>query len=159
MADCCPPHLLLPLWSGIRPFLIHRYWKISVVVSALPIPPIRSAAHGEGNAYFILSVPRALAYLVECFHGLSPPPAPRSLRILCDSTPPYRYVAVRLGGYLCIIEHKRVNYKHLAAPPYEPDILRRVTDLSSSCHSKNLFSVYVFINQYQWHIAPPCSHP
>lgn len=43
-------------------------------------------------------------------------------------------------------------------PPYDPPLFRRVTLLSSSCHSKNLFSVNVFIF-YHYHRNIPPQHP
>ena len=39
-----------------------------------------------------------------------------------------------------------LNYKYLAAPPYDPPLYLKVTDLSSSCHSKNRFSEYVIMS-------------
>lgn len=59
----------------------------------------------------------------------------------------------------CVLVEQIINTSD--PPPYDPLLFLRVTDTSSSCHSKNLFSVSVFIPYLydQWHIAPTSSHP
>lgn len=56
-----------------------------------------------------------------------------------------------------------LNHQYLAPPPYDPLLFRSVTAISSSCHSKNLFSVTVTVFIYNQYtrislsgFAPPC---
>lgn len=54
------------------------------------------------------------------------------------------------------IENKRVNYKHLAAPPYDPPQTVRLTDMSSALYTALwLIWLNVFILNYYRGIAPP----
>ena len=44
-------------------------------------------------------------------------------------------------------------------PPYDPERFLNVTLMSSSCHSKNLFSVIVIFIGYYYHRYIPPPHP
>ena len=78
--------------------------------------------------------------------------------LLFDVLPVWSLVVILTQGSDSVLIEQMTS---TSLPPTDPELLRRVTDTSSSCHSKNRFSVNVFIchhYQYHWNISPPHSH-
>ena len=78
------------------------------------------------------------------------------LASLVLAAPIYSLLHIRLRWF-----PDRADNEYLAPPPYDPPRLRSVTETSSSCHSKNLFSVSVICFMYlyyHWHITATHAH-